>query len=188
PSSRDPGFVHRKVLDLALTYSNQRRWKEAKGLQIQVLKTRKITRRENHLCTLMGMVNLASTYSNQGQWAEAKKNNILVFEARKTRLERDHPSTLRSSGTLALTHRKLGNGRRLRTLKCGIADSPTEAWLSKYANLARAFWSQGRCAEAENFLTLVFDKINSNFGMDHFNTLTSVDNLASTYSNSVGEG
>jgi hypothetical protein len=53
--------------NLALTYRNQGRWKEAKELFVQVIETRKRVLREEHPSTLTSMANLASTYSNQGR-------------------------------------------------------------------------------------------------------------------------
>ena len=48
--------------NLAVTYLNQGRWKEAKDLLVQVIETRKRVLGQEHLDTLSSMGNLASTY------------------------------------------------------------------------------------------------------------------------------
>ncbi|OCK91730.1 uncharacterized protein K441DRAFT_664265 [Cenococcum geophilum 1.58] len=50
------------MANLALTYRNQRRWKEAEDLDVQVMETRKRVLGAEHLDTLTSMGNLASTY------------------------------------------------------------------------------------------------------------------------------
>jgi hypothetical protein len=50
--------------NLALTYRNQGRWKEAKELEVQVIETSLRVFGEEHLNTLTSMANLASTYRN----------------------------------------------------------------------------------------------------------------------------
>ncbi|KAF2875763.1 Tetratricopeptide repeat-domain-containing protein, partial [Massariosphaeria phaeospora] len=54
--------------NLALTYRNQGRWKEAEELQAKELEICSRVLGEEHPSTLTSMANLASTYSNQGRW------------------------------------------------------------------------------------------------------------------------
>jgi hypothetical protein len=51
---------------IGLAYSLGGRWKEAKELEIQVMKTRQRILGKEHPDTLISIVNLASTYRNQG--------------------------------------------------------------------------------------------------------------------------
>ncbi|KDQ53980.1 hypothetical protein JAAARDRAFT_97348, partial [Jaapia argillacea MUCL 33604] len=60
------------MANLASTYWNQGRWKEAEGLDIAVMEATKRLLGEEHPNTLTSMANLASTYQNQGQWKEAE--------------------------------------------------------------------------------------------------------------------
>ena len=53
--------------NLALTYTDQGRWKEAEKLLVQVMETRKTKLGEGHPSTLGSMSNLAITYHAQGQ-------------------------------------------------------------------------------------------------------------------------
>ena len=48
--------------NLASTYRNQGRWKEAEELEVQVMETRKRVLGEKHPDTLTSMGNLASTF------------------------------------------------------------------------------------------------------------------------------
>jgi len=57
--------------NLASTFRNQGRWKEAEELDVQVMGTFK--REVEHPFTLSSMANLASTYRNQGRWKEAEE-------------------------------------------------------------------------------------------------------------------
>jgi len=50
------------MANLALTYSNQGRWKEAEELEVQVIETRKRVLGEEHPDTLTSMANLAFTF------------------------------------------------------------------------------------------------------------------------------
>jgi hypothetical protein len=65
--------------NLASTYSDQGRWKEAEVLEVQVLEIRKTVLGEYHPNTLDSMSNLAITYQNQGRWKEAEELQVQVL-------------------------------------------------------------------------------------------------------------
>ncbi|KAK5111163.1 hypothetical protein LTR85_012245 [Meristemomyces frigidus] len=71
------------MVNLALTYWNQERWKEAKKLQIQAMETMKPVRGEDHADTLIIMANLVATYWKQKRWKEAAELEVHVMETRK---------------------------------------------------------------------------------------------------------
>ncbi|KAF2689812.1 hypothetical protein K458DRAFT_458742 [Lentithecium fluviatile CBS 122367] len=62
---RELGKEHHSTLtsmaNLASTYRNQGRWKEAKELEVEVIETRKRVVREEHPSVLTSMANLAHT-------------------------------------------------------------------------------------------------------------------------------
>ncbi|KIL57586.1 hypothetical protein M378DRAFT_87700, partial [Amanita muscaria Koide BX008] len=63
--------------NLASTYRDQGRWKEAENLQVQqVMEARKEILGASHPDTLTAMANLASTYRNQGRWKEAENLEV----------------------------------------------------------------------------------------------------------------
>ncbi|KIN03536.1 hypothetical protein OIDMADRAFT_51496 [Oidiodendron maius Zn] len=73
------------MANLASTYRNQGRWKEAEELQVQVIEMRKRALGAEHPDTITIMANLASTYINQGRWKEAEKlsmQNVCIYELR----------------------------------------------------------------------------------------------------------
>ena len=61
------------MANLASTYRNQGRWKEAEELEMQVTETFKRVLGEEHPDTLTSVANLASTYRDQGRWKEAEE-------------------------------------------------------------------------------------------------------------------
>ena len=71
------------MANLAATYWNQGRWKEAEELQVEVMQTSLRRIGEEHPDTLSSMANLAATYRKQGQWKEAEKLDVQVMQTRK---------------------------------------------------------------------------------------------------------
>ncbi len=59
--------------NLASTYRNQGRWKEAEELDVQVMETRKRVLGQEHPSTLISINNLAFTMKEQGRKEEALK-------------------------------------------------------------------------------------------------------------------
>ncbi|KAI6544140.1 hypothetical protein MCOR05_002643 [Pyricularia oryzae] len=60
------------MANLASTYRNQGRWKEAEQLEVEVMETSKEKLGLDHPDTLTSMADLASTYRSQGRWDEAE--------------------------------------------------------------------------------------------------------------------
>jgi hypothetical protein len=60
------------MANLASTYWDRGRRKEAEDLEVQVIETRKRVLGQEHPDTLTSMANLASTYWDQGRWKEAE--------------------------------------------------------------------------------------------------------------------
>src|SRR5438045_4448382 len=71
------------MANLASTYMNQGRWKEAEQLEVEVLEARKKVLGTEHQDTLLSMNNLASTYSDQSRWKEAEQLQVDVLETSK---------------------------------------------------------------------------------------------------------
>ncbi|OCK79661.1 purine and uridine phosphorylase [Lepidopterella palustris CBS 459.81] len=74
-TSRVLGPEHPSTLtsmaNLASTYRNQGRWKEAEGLEVQVMETRKMVLGPEHPSTLTSMSNLAHTWKSQSRNEDA---------------------------------------------------------------------------------------------------------------------
>jgi len=91
------------IANLASTYRNQGRWKEAEDLEVLVMETSSRVLGQEHPSTLTSIANLASTFWNQGRWKEAEDLEVLVMETRKRVLGQEHPDTLTSMNNLAWT-------------------------------------------------------------------------------------
>ncbi|KAK5673906.1 hypothetical protein LTS10_013321 [Elasticomyces elasticus] len=91
----------RAMANLASTYRNQGRWKEAEELEVKVVDARSRVLGEEHH-TLSAITNLASTYRIQGWWKEAEEHpNSAERNHEDTRLLRSHRNH-RSHGPLGL--------------------------------------------------------------------------------------
>jgi tetratricopeptide (TPR) repeat protein len=86
--------------NLASTYRNQGRWKEAEELFVQVMETRKRVLGAEHPDTLTSMSNLAFTWKRQGRGAEALNLMEECVQLRTRILGADHPHILSSSAAL----------------------------------------------------------------------------------------
>lgn len=71
------------MCNLATTYWNQRRWKEAEELELKMVETRKTVLRPEHSDTLTSMCNLAIIYWNQARWMEEEQLESQVMQMRK---------------------------------------------------------------------------------------------------------
>ena len=79
--------------NVALTYRNQGRWKEAEGLEVRVMETSLRARGKEHPSTLISMGNLASTFWNQGRWKEVEELFVRMMETSLRVLGEEHPDT-----------------------------------------------------------------------------------------------
>ncbi|KAF8311017.1 putative kinesin [Amanita rubescens] len=188
------------MANLALTYENQGRWDEAEKLEMNVMNAFKIKLGSDHPDTLTSIASLASTYWNQGRWDEAEKLQMHVM------------NTLTSMANLASTYRNQGRWGEAEKLEMDVmngfkgklgSDHPDT--LASMDSLASTYWNQGRWDEAEK---LQMDVMNAKkawlrpprhshqhgqfginiqesgkLGSDHPSTLSTMANLASTYSN-----
>src|SRR5438045_7586665 len=86
--------------NLASTYRNQGRWKEAEELEVQVMETRKRVLGKEHPDTLTSMNNLAFILKGRSQDAEAIKLMEKCVQLQTLVLGADHLHTLSSSAAL----------------------------------------------------------------------------------------
>jgi len=88
------------MANLASTFWNQGRWKEAEELEVQVMETRKKKLGADHPDTLTSMNNLAFTWKGQGRDAVAIKLMQECVQLSRKVLGAEHPQTLSSSTAL----------------------------------------------------------------------------------------
>ena len=176
--------------DLASTFLNQGRFKEAEELFAQIVETLKGVIGQEHPDTLTSMASLASTYRTKGRWNEAEELFVQVMETFKRVLGQEHPSALTSMAHLASTYRDQGRWKETEGLEVQVMETSLRVLgrehpdtLASMANLALTFWNQGRWKEAEELFVQVVETFKRVLGQKHPSTLTSMANLASTFWN-----
>ena len=88
------------MANLASTYRNQGRWKEAEELEVQVMETSLRVLGAEHPSTLTRMNNLAFTWERQGRDTEALKLMEECVQLQTRVLGIDHPNTISSFAAL----------------------------------------------------------------------------------------
>src|SRR5437762_2756831 len=91
----------RSTNNLASTYRNQGRWKEAEELEVQVMGTSLRVLGQEHPDTLISMANLATMWRCQERSNEAEELKVECVELRKRMLGLEHPDTQSSIANLA---------------------------------------------------------------------------------------
>jgi tetratricopeptide (TPR) repeat protein len=147
------------MTNLASTYREQGRWKEAEELQVSVIEANKRVLGEEHPHTLTGMFNLASTYRKQGRWKEAEELQVSVMEADKRVLGEEHPHTLTGMANLASTYRDQGRWKEAEELEVLVMETRKRVLgeghpdtLAGMANFAYTLECQGRIIMASLLL------------------------------------
>ncbi len=178
------------MANLASTFCNQGRWKEAEELDVQVLETSLRVLGFEHPSTLTSMANLASTHRNQGRWKEAEELFVKVMETSSRVLGLEHSSTLTSMANLASTYRNQGRWKEAEELFVQVIETSSRvlglehpSTLTTMTNLASIYRNQGRWKEAKELEAQVVKTNSKVLGLGHPSTLTSMTNLASTYRN-----
>jgi tetratricopeptide (TPR) repeat protein len=175
------------MTNLASTYREQGRWKEAEELQVSVMEARKRVLGEEHPDTLTSMANLASTYRDQGRWKEAEELQVSVLEARKRVLGEEHPHTLTGMANLASTYWNQGRWKEAEELQVSVLEANKRVLgeehphtLTGMFNLATTYLSQGRWKEAEELQVSVLEARKRVLGEGHPDTLAGMANFAYT--------
>jgi len=168
------------MANLASTYSNQGRWKEAEELGVGVMKTTKRVLGEEHPDTLTSMANLASTYWNQGRWKEAEELEVGLMKTTKRVLSEEYPSTLSSMANLASTYSSQGRWKEAEELEVGLMETRKRvlgeehpSTLTSMNNLAFTWKAQGRNAKAVSLLEQCIHLRSQILGVDHPHTVSS---------------
>jgi tetratricopeptide (TPR) repeat protein len=102
------------MANLALTYRNQGRWKEAEELEVKVMEASLKVLGLEHPSTLTSTANLAHTWKLQGRDEEAIELLKRAEELQKQILGSDYYLTIGSTQTLFEWQMLLKNGRFLQ--------------------------------------------------------------------------
>ncbi|KAK6430542.1 hypothetical protein LTR95_013305 [Oleoguttula sp. CCFEE 5521] len=178
-------YVLISMSDLATTYWNQGRWKEAEELEVKVLEASRRVLGAEHVDTLIYMNNLGSTYRIQGRWKEAEELQVKVLEARRRVLGAEHVDTLMSMNNLALTYADQGRWKEAEELEVKALEARRRVLSEEHldtlismANLASTYWAQGRWKEAEELQVEGLETERRVLGAEHPGTLISTSRLA----------
>ena len=197
-TTKDLGKKHSDTLasmaNLASTFWNQGRWKEAEELEVQVMETRKRVLGQDHPSTLTSMNNLASTFWKQGRWKEAEELNVQVMETSLRVLGQEHPDTLTSMNNLASTFWNQGRWKEAEELNVQVMETRKKVLgqehpdtLSSMNNLAQVLNNQGKYEQSKKLQVQVFQMSVRILGPRHPQTLTALENLLSILVSHSGE-
>ena len=177
--------VFSSMANLALTFANQGRWKEAEDLQREAMQTSSRVLGEDHPCTLRSLIYLVTIYQNQGQWEMAEKVGIQVMETNKRVLGKEHPNTLGSMTELAWTLAHQGRWKEaeeleIQTMKTSerVLGKENLGTLESMELLTSIHLHRGRLKEAEDLGMQVVEIRGRILGKEHPHTLASMSNLA----------
>ncbi|KAJ7844199.1 P-loop containing nucleoside triphosphate hydrolase protein [Mycena leptocephala] len=143
--------------NLATTYRNLGRTKEAYELDVLVSEKRRNLLGEDHPDTLRAMNELALSYHALGELTKAQELQAVIMEKRSNFLGEDHPGTLNTMGELAVSYHDLGE-------------------FQKAEKLENVVLAKRRKLEVE-----LLEEHRNLFGDDHRQTLLCMRNLAWTY-------
>ena len=171
--------------NLASTYRNQGRWKEAEELDVQIMETRKRVLGQEHPDTLTSMSNLARVLSGQGKYEAAEEMQRRALELSEKVLGLEHPFTLASVSNLAWVFREQGKykaaeemqRRALELMEKVLGDEHLNT-LASMNNLAMVLRDQGKYEAAEEMQRRVLELSEKVLGPEHPDTLASMNNLA----------
>lgn len=173
--------------NLAHTYYELGRYKEAEKMQLEVIK---IHERENHAEPeiICAKGHLASILQEQGRWKEAEALHLEVLEKTKAKLGPEHSETLSAMGYLASIYWTQGRFHEAETLnlellarkKATFGEDHRSVFVTK-GSLATSYASLERYAESEALGLEVLQYWKAKLGDRHPQTLLHKGNLASTY-------
>jgi DNA-directed RNA polymerase subunit F len=103
--------------NLAVTYRDQGKWKEAESLQVQVMEASKEKFGPLHPSTLIAMGNLALTYRDQIKSKEARELLDASIEGMQQVLGADHPTTIKYMHALVNISQHAQNKASRNTMK-----------------------------------------------------------------------
>ncbi|KIM23914.1 hypothetical protein M408DRAFT_248887, partial [Serendipita vermifera MAFF 305830] len=93
--------------NLAITYHDLGKLKEAETLKLEVLRLSREILGDKHLNTISASASLAVTYSYLWRLKESEALEVEVLRLREEILGAKHPDTIRASENLAITRRML---------------------------------------------------------------------------------
>jgi tetratricopeptide (TPR) repeat protein len=178
----------RSMANLATTYYEYDRWKEAEDIEVKVIALRTEVLGERHPETILGMANLGETYNQEGRMKETEDLKLKTLALRREVLGYRHPDTIESMATLATTYSQEGRLKEaegilvealaLQKEVVGVRD-PLTIHIMK--NLALIYHRQGRFGKGEELDLQTIKTLKRLVVRGHLDTLTCIANLALKY-------
>ncbi|KAI1737975.1 P-loop containing nucleoside triphosphate hydrolase protein [Xylaria scruposa] len=176
------------MTSLALTYTKQRRWKDAEEMFKETIKIREADLNPDDPVTLESMSHLAWVHMKQGQLDVAELEFTQIIEKKKRVLGLDRLDTLTSMHNLASLYCEqkrwqeaellLEEVVRKRKKVLGLENPST---LTSMHSLASAYIKQGRWQGGELLTKGVVEISKRVLGLEHPETLNSMHDLAFVY-------
>ena len=180
--SRSTVWTMRSNLATVLRYQGHS--EEARGIDEEVLKIRRVTLGRDHQDTLAGLNNLGLTMYDLGHYQEAESMHRQAFSARKRVLGDEHKDTLSSMNNLVMSLQKQGQLQEARTLgeelvrlKRKVLGPDHFDTLLSVNNLGIVLHQQELFAEAREKFTEVWEKRKKVLGPTHPLTISSLNNI-----------
>ena len=180
--SRSTVWTMRSNLATVLRYQGHS--KEARGIDEEVLKIRRVTLGRDHQDTLAGLNNLGLTMYDLGHYQEAESMHRQAFSARKRVLGDEHKDTLSSMNNLVMSLQKQRQlqearilGEELVRLKRKVLGPDHLDTLLSVNNLGIVLHQQELFAEAREKFTEVWEKRKKVLGPTHPLTISSLNNI-----------
>lgn len=172
-------------LDLASTYGQQGKWKEAAQLLENVTDIANRLNGPKHLDSLAMMSYLASAYRGQGKLRQAEAKCLQIIEEVGPVLGHDHPFIFDVKEILASTYSEQGQWVKAeemyREAKIGrhrVSGPQHSVTLTAQNGLAMALYEQGKFKEAEELQSEVLTTLEALHGLRHPWSLVAMSDLA----------
>ncbi|KAJ3300743.1 Kinesin light chain 3 [Borealophlyctis nickersoniae] len=159
------------------------KYEKAEPLYVACLERWRLVLGEDDPNTLSSISNLAALYHNQGEHEKAERLYVDCVERRRGALGEDHPNTLMSMNNLAGLYMDQGEGRAAARGLSGETEAGAWKGSSKHTYICQQPCYVGKYEKAELLYTDCLERRRGMLGEDHPNTLTSINNLATLYSN-----
>ena len=172
-------------LDLASTYGQQGKWKEAAQLLETVTDIANRLNGPKHIDSLAMMAYLASAYRGLGKLQQAEAKCLQIIEDVGSVLSHDHQFIFDVKEILASTYAKQGQWvkaeKMYRETKTGhhrISGPQDPATLTAQNGLAMTLYEQGKLKEAEELQSEIVITLEALYGLRHPWSLVAMSDLA----------
>jgi serine/threonine protein kinase/Flp pilus assembly protein TadD len=173
---------------LASVYIDQKEYKEAKELFLEILPIQRRVFGNQHWHTLRSANWLAQVHMHLGEYDEAETLFAEVLDARKLRLGEDHPLTLETLNDSGVLRREQGQYEEAESLlrqalegRRGKLGPDHPACFESIHELAVLYIRQARYEDAEPLLLDAYDGREAKLGPRHPHTLDSLRELVPLY-------